>query len=311
MSRIVRISESDYRLKVKDLGTITLDVGNAPGKVVITGDLQVLGDTTTVDTTNLTIEDNIILLNKGETGAGVTEVTSGLEIDRGSLANSQLLWDESIDKFTTQLDTGTLVGVKADSYAGDPTSNLKFDMQGGAGVLRITNSTDYELRVLNDDDIPNKKYISDYVSAVGGVATVNRIFSPISATSGNEDTVAIANPSNIRFFVRSGGNLNLRAQVTAQGVDVDNINIYVDTIYNKGASNLVLTAVNNQVEINGVLNLDQQVSDPSVVNTASRLYSKTVTSNYELFNSGVFVVNSRTSDELVVKNRALLLSMLF
>jgi len=311
MSRIVRISESDYRLKVKDLGTITLDVGNAPGKVVITGDLQVLGDTTTVDTTNLTIEDNIILLNKGETGAGVTEVTSGLEVDRGSLANSQFLWDESVDKFTTQLDTGTLVGVKADSYAGDPSSNVRFDMQNGAGVLRVINSTDYELRVLNDDDIPNKKWINDYVAAADGVATVNKIFSPIDATAGNQDTLAIANPSNIRFFVRSGGALNQRAQVTAQGLDVDNVNIYIDTIYNTGANNLILTAVNNNVEIDGVLNLDQQVSDPAVVGTASRLYSKTVTSNYELYNSGMFVVNSRTSDELVVKNRALLLSMLF
>ena len=311
MSRIVRISESDYRLKVKDLGTITLDVGNAPGKVVITGDLQVLGDTTTVDTTNLTIEDNIILLNKGETGAGVTEVTSGLEIDRGSLANSQFLWDESVDKFTAQLDTGSLVGIKAESYATDSTQNLKFDMQNGPGVLSILNSTDYELRVLNDDDIPNKRYVNDYVLAYDGYAVVDKMFSPVTATSGNEDTLAIANPSNIRFFVRSGGALNQRAQITAQGLDVDNINVYIDTIYNTGANNLILSAVNNNVEIDGVLNLDQQVSDPAVVGTASRVYSKTVTSNYELYNSGVFVVNSRTSDELVVKNRALLLSMLF
>lgn len=310
MSRIVRISESDYRLKVKDLGTITLDVGNAPGKVVITGDLQVLGDTTTVDTTNLTIEDNLILLNKGESGAGVTEVTSGLEIDRGSLANSQFLWDESVDKFTTQLDTGTLVGIKASSYASDSASNLQFDMQNGPGVLRITNSTDYELRVLNDDDIPNKKYVNDYVLAYDGYAVVDRIFSPI-ASPGNEDTLVITNPSNIRFYVKSGGVLNQRAQITAQGVDIDNINVFIDTINNTGPSNLILTAVNNNVEIDGVLNLDQQVSDPASVNSASRVYSKTVTSNYELYNSGLFVVNSRTTDEIVVKNRALLLSMLF
>ena len=111
MSKILRVSESDYRIKVKDTGTITLDTGVEQGTVVITGDLLVKGNTTTVDTANLTIEDNIILLNKGETGAGVTEETSGLEIDRGSLSNAQFIWDETVDKFTIQTDDNTLVGM--------------------------------------------------------------------------------------------------------------------------------------------------------------------------------------------------------
>ena len=141
MSKILRVSESDYRVKVKDTGTITLDTGVEQGTVVITGDLLVKGNTTTVDTANLSIEDNVILLNKGESGAGVSEGTSGIEIDRGSLSNAQFLWDETTDKFRIQLDDNSLASIVVGSLATDSTTNLRFDMQSGAGTLRIINST--------------------------------------------------------------------------------------------------------------------------------------------------------------------------
>ena len=119
--------------------------------------------------------------------------------------------------------------------------------------------------------------------------------------------------TNIRFYVRSGGSLQQRAQVSANGLDVNNVNILDNTILNSSVgNNLILTAVNSHIEINGILNLDDR-SAPSATGGTSRIYSRSATaaSNFELYNSGVFVANSRTQDELVVKNRALLLSMLF
>ena len=58
---------------------ITIDsTGVFAGDVTIGGDLTVNGTTTTLDTQNMTIEDNIIVLNQGETGAGVTLGSSSL-----------------------------------------------------------------------------------------------------------------------------------------------------------------------------------------------------------------------------------------
>lgn len=313
MSKILRVSESDYRIKVKDTGTITLDTGVEQGTVIVTGDLLVKGNTTTVDTANLTIEDNIILLNKGESGNGVTEGTSGLEIDRGNFPNAQFLWVETADKFKLQRDDNSLIGIIVDSVAADPTTNLRFDMQSGAGTLRIINSTGYESRVLDDDDIPNKKYVNDYVYASGGSAIVSRFKYPVSAPYGSEDTLGEALASSIKFWVKSGGILQQRAQISTNGLDVNNINILDDTILNSSlTNNLVLTATNSHVEIDGILNLDDR-STPSATGGTSRIYSRSATaaSDFELYNSGVWVANSRTQDELVVKNRALLLSMLF
>ena len=312
MSKILRVSESDYRVKVKDTGTITLDTGVEQGTVVITGDLLVKGNTTTVDTANLNIEDNLILLNKGESGAGVTEVTAGLEIDRGSLANAQFLWDESIDKFKIQLDTDVLSGIVVGNIATDPTTNLEFDMQNGPGTLRITNSAGYESRVLDPDDIPNRQYVSDYVFASGGSAVVSLIQYPVGASYGNADTMVEALSSNIKIWVDPGTGLSQVAQFSNNGLDVDNVNILEDTILNSGTANLILTATNSHVEIDGILNLDDKTA-PIATGGTSRIYSRSATAalNFELYNSGVFIANSRTQDEIVVKNRALLLSMLF
>jgi hypothetical protein len=315
MSKIVRVSQSDYRLKVKDSGTITLDTGLDVGLVVITGNLLVKGNTTTIDTANLQVEDNIILLNKGEGGAGVTEGTSGIQVDRGSLNDARFIWDEVTDKFTFQTITdapipvATLAGINVGSIATDPTTNLQFDMQSGAGTLRITNSTGYESRVTNPNDVPNRKFITDYVLASGGLALTDKIFFPlVGHVPGEEDTLIQLFETNIQFSVRSGGTLNQRAQITAQGLTIDDINIFNDTVQNTGSDDLVLTAATNHVRIDAILNLDDQTVDPAATGGVSRIYSKSTGGPGK---TGLFFTNNTTTDELVSKNRALLFSMLF
>ena len=72
---------------------------NGPsGKVVIKGDLEVNGTTTTINTTELAVEDNIIVLNSNVTGT--PSVDAGIEVERGTLANVRFLWDETNDRWT-------------------------------------------------------------------------------------------------------------------------------------------------------------------------------------------------------------------
>lgn len=67
--------------------------------IIIDGALLLLGDGSTVDYTTLNINDNVIFLNYLEPGAGVTLGTSGFEIDRGTLPNVSLIWQEANDVF--------------------------------------------------------------------------------------------------------------------------------------------------------------------------------------------------------------------
>lgn len=72
--------------------------------VIIDGDLVVTK--TSVAAQSTTIEDNILVLNQGELGAGITAVTSGIEIDRGSLTNVSIVYDDSVDAFQVLLGAG-------------------------------------------------------------------------------------------------------------------------------------------------------------------------------------------------------------
>ena len=312
MSKILRVSDSDYRIKVQDSGNITLDTGTNVGIVRITGNLIVDGDYTTINVQDMQVEDNIILLNKGEQGAGVTEGTAGIAIDRNSLPNAEFLWDESLDKFIIKNEDNDLLGIVVGSVATDPTTNLEFDMRSGSGTLRITNSTGYESRVSNNNDIPNRKYVHDYVYAYGGSAVVSLIQYPVTALYGTQDTLVEALSSSIKIWVDPGTGLELKAQFSANGLDVNNVNILGNTILNSDAGqNLILSAASTHIEIDGVLNLKEITYTPVATGGDARIYAKSVPSNSELYNSGVFLKNSRTEDEIVVKNRALLLSMLF
>jgi hypothetical protein len=63
----------------------------------ILGNLIVQGSTTTVNSTNLDITDNIIMLNKNEISAGISLGVSGLEIERGTAANVGWFYNEAND----------------------------------------------------------------------------------------------------------------------------------------------------------------------------------------------------------------------
>lgn len=65
------------------------------GGVTIAGDLTVNGTTTTVNSNTVEIGDNIILLNRDETGT--PSQNAGLEIERGTETNVYLRWNETSD----------------------------------------------------------------------------------------------------------------------------------------------------------------------------------------------------------------------
>ncbi len=84
-------------------GNITFTVG-LPDNVVITGDLTVNGTTTTLNTTELKIEDNIITLNSNFTGnPNTTPIDCGIEVKRGTGPNFSLFLDESADRWAVNV----------------------------------------------------------------------------------------------------------------------------------------------------------------------------------------------------------------
>lgn len=100
---------------VKKLNTsYTIDTTD----VIITGNLTVQGSQTAIETTNTTLKDNIIVLNDGEVGAGVTLGTAGIAVARGSLANVAIRWNETLDRWELTNDGTTYAAINSSSTGG-------------------------------------------------------------------------------------------------------------------------------------------------------------------------------------------------
>ena len=69
------------------------------GNLTVSGNFTVAGTPTTVNSTVLTVKDNIITVNKDEAGSGVSLDVAGLDVDRGDLARQRLIWKESAGKW--------------------------------------------------------------------------------------------------------------------------------------------------------------------------------------------------------------------
>lgn len=128
--------------------------------IVIDGNLTVMGSTTSVETINSTVNDNIIVLNSGESGAGVTAGSAGLQIDRGSSDDATLLYNETTDVF--ELKVGS-------SYA---------IVRGATPV--------------NDNDLATKAYVTS-------VVTTSNPGGPLYSVQFNNDPSGFGGDANFTY----------------------------------------------------------------------------------------------------------------
>lgn len=155
-------------------GSFTLD-----NDVTVTGNLTVTGTTNSVETTNTRVSDNIITYNQGESGSGVTAGTAGIEIDRGSLDNALLVFDESDDSFKVSTDGGSSFTALATGSGGlnnvveDTTPQLGGDLDiNGKNIISATSNMDIQL-------IPNG---TGRVTVTSALKLNDQVSAPSSAT---------------------------------------------------------------------------------------------------------------------------------
>lgn len=331
-------------------GTITLDTGPQVGKVIVTGDLQVEGATVYVAATNLDIEDNIITLNKGETGAGVTLDFSGIQVDRGSADDVSLLWDENIAIPEAQqqpsLEIGAVAGgwklvgggeaytfqnsrLKLRQIITDPLTddgNLTLIGQG-TGVVSVFGTDNYEDQVIafGNDAIPNKKYVDDAIQnnpTFQIVSENSRVIVTEKDVTGSLqyfiDTTGYNTFGESAVSILVDGVLNAtffnnRTVLGSAGNGLEFSGTEITTENSLTNENIILrTQGTGKIQTNYALQLDQVPSTPAYVFGASLLHSATP----GLGTTGVFFVNDSVTEryrtgELISKNKALVFSMIF
>jgi hypothetical protein len=120
-------------------------------ELTVTGNLTVSGTTNSIETTNSRISDNIVTYNQGETGSGVQGTgLSGFEVERGSLANALLVFDESDDTFKVSTDGGSSLTALA-TISGSSIANVVEDTSPQLGGNLETNGFNIVSAITNED----------------------------------------------------------------------------------------------------------------------------------------------------------------
>jgi hypothetical protein len=97
--------------------------GTLSGDLIITGNLTVSGNSTTLNTEILTVEDaEVVLLSNV---ASTPALNAGVIVNRGTSANTFLRWDEALDEWGWS-DSGTTTYYFDDLRAGLATTNTTF-----------------------------------------------------------------------------------------------------------------------------------------------------------------------------------------
>ena len=152
-------------------GNFSLDVN---GATRIQGDLTVTGTTTTIDSQNLTVEDNILVINHNASAS----TDAGLMINRGSSQDPAVFyWDETDDVFklgTTTSDGSTqtdLSGVTlAKMQIGEPSSS---------------------------SDAATKNYVDSQISSSSTVGTSVTIGTPTDSSFGDGSLTTLGDENSV------------------------------------------------------------------------------------------------------------------
>ena len=161
------VDNSRVGIKTAAPGNFALDVNGTArfqDSVSITGNLTVTGLTTVVNTTNMEIEDNILMLNNG----GSTGNDAGIMINRNGLGNNAVFyWDEDGEKFkivTTTSDGSTVTSVTDSAYA----------------ILAAADP-------VGDDDVVTKRYFDANVASLVELGNFSFSGNKITQTASNAD----------------------------------------------------------------------------------------------------------------------------
>ena len=133
----VNIVGTTNEVTVEGDGTNSNIVIGLPNAVTITGNLTVNGTTTSINTNEVSIGDNIIVLNSDETGTPSQD--GGIEIERGTSDNAKLFWDESTDRWTvSDGSTETAIPLTSGNTIIGTDTNLNTDTADVVDEINVT-----------------------------------------------------------------------------------------------------------------------------------------------------------------------------
>ena len=336
MGQYFRVN-GDYNIKAKSGGTIVIDAGEA-GNISVVGNLTVTGGLTSISSNDVEIKDRIIVLNKDESGPGVSLRYSGIEIDRGPnvdnvtnyTARRAFVFDEAASAWIV------VSGSDRNSSYGFNDSNLKLRriytdastdsgdltlIGTGLGVVKVAGTTNYEAQVTDDDDVPNKKYVDDAIQNNPTIQIrkddtriliADRDVSPNTTVTGGSLNYYISQTGYTTYGESAVGilvdgvqnSIFYPGRAVIQGLEFKNTEITNDST---NTNIFIRTNGTGKLQTNYGVQLDHPGVIPASINGSHVLYA----GDEGPGDSGFYFASINRRDEFVSKRRALVFSMIF
>lgn len=206
-------------------GVLTLGVNNASAITIgssgmtttIAGNLSITGATTTVSTTNLAVEDDLIIVNSD----AATGDEAGIAFERGSTGDDALLlWNEADDRFEFGL----------------------FDTSGGTSAPTATLTTFADLKV-------NTLLLDSTAITADGALTVTATSANLDLTATGANEIQFNTNSAQRWAIDSAGDLIGGAEAATTSI----LGTDATTAATAGASLSIITGAGNTSGASGEL----------------------------------------------------------
>jgi hypothetical protein len=267
------ITAGDGSTYAATIGTVnTLAVSNTlnvtgvatfSNNVNITGNLVVTGSLTYVNTNVFQISDEIITLNADASGSPSANV--GFEVNRGTSANTLLIWDESTDKW---------------SFTNDGTT-----------YYRIASNTDVDTAYSNAASYADAKAANAYSNAVAYAASNSYVNTTFAKLSGATFTGAVsvgntfaAGNTTVTGFANVSGTLYVGGDATINGnlyVNGNTVTINVASL--NVTDSLIYLASNNTVSDTLDIGFAAHYNSGSGANGHTGFVRSAATEKYYLF----------------------------
>lgn len=253
--------------------TPTFNGINLTNDMIIGGNLTVNGDTTIISSTVVEIEDNIILLNAEETGAGISLNLAGVEVGRGSLPNFQSVYEESTGLYKIG-EIGTLQAVAT-----------REDLPLDKGVL-VYNSSLQRLDSTTTLELP--------ITFSGAINPTSSITGTIIVTGGGGIGVTGDIYTDSRLFIKGGDYSNY--------IDVDNSN---SMIVNHSGNFIFQQLSDSEIRIPENVYMTYGGANKRIFNTGTQFNFENSTGNINLItsNNGSVTLQQNTYLEWNSSNR--------
>lgn len=273
------------------------------------GDLLVEGQSFVTEAETVEIKDNLLLLNKGEVGAGVTKGIAGLEIDRGTEPNYFIIFDESDNRFKAGVE-GDLWNLALRESDDNMLDGYFISWNSKDKILSTTNivkestpllfgRTDYKQYSGNRTD-PGGNYSSyAFISEAEG----NHLYNFSGSSNWNIDTDKI----NFRFWKPLLGTTFKRAS------DNSEVLYHADIVNNltSGGTNKVLSAEQGKLLQNSITSIQGSYLPLSGGNmTGNIVFNNNLFLNWKNSKGSTYqVLSMKSNDEINIGNASFPLNL--